>query len=103
MGRYDKYKQAVMEEQAFREEQKRLHKQHEQIEEDTVIIETPNMTKFLLRYLRWLMRTLFGVLLILLATAGLLTLLHPDSREAFFGVLQMIVGNLQELIGKEWF
>lgn len=101
MGRYDKYKELVQEEQHFREEQKQLHERHDEVDEDTVIIETTNTVKFLLVYLRLLGKTIFGIALILLAAAGLLTLLYPESRDAFEHVMLSIRDNLQQLLGKE--
>lgn len=98
MGRYEKYQEAVREERAFQQEQERLHEKHEEVKEDTVIIETPHIVKFLLLYLRLLGKTVFGVAMILLATAGLLTLLYPNTRQEFLVVLQSIMENIRELL-----
>lgn len=98
MGRYEKYQEAVREERAFRQEQQRLHEKHEDVEEDTVIIETPHLVKYLLLYLRSLGKTVFGTAMILLATAGLLTLLYPQTRQEFLVVLQGILENIRELL-----
>ena len=98
MGRYDKYQEAVREERAFQEEQERLHEKHSIEDEDTVVIETTNMTKFLLTYLRLFLRSAFGIILITLGTVGILTLLYPDSRAEFFAVLTQIAENIRQLI-----
>ena len=98
MGRYDKYQAAVKEELEFQKEQERLHDKHKTIEEDAIIIETSNMGKFLLNYLRNICRAAFGVVMISLSAAGLLTLLDPGSRAAFRLVLQGIAENIKQLI-----
>ena len=98
MGRYEKYQEAVREERAFRQEQQRLHEKHEEVEEDTVIIETPHIVKYLLLYLRILGKTVFGVTMILLATAGSLTILYPETRQELLVVLQGIFDNIRNLL-----
>ena len=98
MGRYDKYKKAVKEELAFKEEQEKLHQKHDHIDEDTVIIEKSNMVKFLLNFLRITLRTLFGVVTIVLTAIGVLTLLYPTTRNAFIDVLEQIFQNVSELL-----
>ena len=98
MSRYVKYQEAVRQEQDFRQEQQKLHEQYENVEEDTVIIETPNTVKYLLLYLRLLGKTIFGATVILFTSAGIMTLLYPDSRQAFLVVLQQVIENIKVLL-----
>lgn len=98
MGRYEKIKKAVKEDRAFKKEQEKLHEKHDGIDQDTVIIEKSNMAKFLLNFLRVLFRTLFGFITITLSTIGLLTLIYPDTRDAFFDVINQIIKDLVGLL-----
>lgn len=98
MGRFDKYRKAVEEEMAFNEEQDRLHEKHQEVAEETVIIETSNMGKFLLNFTRSGIRTIVNIALILLATVGILTLLYPETRTAFMNVIGRIILDIKHLI-----
>ena len=97
MGKYDKYAKAIKEEIAFNEEQENLHKKHENVPEDTVIIETGNMGKFMLNFIRAFIKTIFAIILIALATVGLLTLIYPETRDAFTVI---VTGIVQDILGK---
>ena len=59
MGRYQKYREAVGREREFREEQKKLHRKHEEVDQDTVIVEKTNMLKFLLAYFRGIVKSAY--------------------------------------------
>jgi len=98
MGIYDKYKKKINEEQDFKKEQKKLHKKHDKIPEDTVIIEKNGTMKIIAGLLRTIIRKLFGLIVIALATIGILTLIYPETRAAFFNVIQMIKADLFHLI-----
>ena len=90
MGIYDKYKNKINEEQDFKKKQRKLHKKHDKIPEDTVIIEKNGTMKIIVGLLRAIIRKLFGLIVIALATIGILTLIYPETRAAFAGVIQMI-------------
>ena len=98
MGRYEKVKKQVKEDLAFKKEQEKLHEKHEGISEDTVIIEKSNMWKFMINFLQTVLRTMFGVITVGLSTIGLLTLIYPDTRLAFFDVINQIFNDLVGLL-----
>lgn len=98
MGRYEKVKKQVREDRAFKKEQEKLHEKHEGVSEDTIIIEKSNMGKFMINFLQTSLRTLFGVITIGLSTIGLLTLIYPDTRTAFFDVVNQIFNDLVGLL-----
>ena len=98
MGGFKKYKEAVKEEIAFNAEQERLHNKHDQISEDTVIIEKRSTAKYVFRFIKAAVRSVFGIILIGLATIGILTLVYPETREAFLVVIQGIRNDLLDLI-----
>lgn len=98
MGKYDKYANAVKEEITWKGEQERLHDKHDSVPDDTVIIETGNMGKFMLNFIRSFLNTVFAVILILLATVGILTLIYPEPRGAFINVINIILEDLKNKI-----
>ena len=98
MGRYDKYRKAVKEEIAFNEEQDRLHEKHSNIDEDTIIIETSNMWKFLMTYLRLSLKTASSIMLVFLAAVGILTLIYPETRAAFQTLIETLIDEIKHLI-----
>ena len=98
MGRFDKYRKAVEEEIAWSKEQDRLHEKHQDIDDDTVIIETSNMGKFLLNFTRTGIHTIVSIVFIILAAIGILTLLYPETREAFYNVIGRIWLDIKHLI-----
>ena len=83
---------AVREELEWKEEQKKLHKKHEQIAEDVVILEKPHLVKFVIKkccrkysYLRYDTALYFGAII------GLTALFYPEVRQellqVFFEIL----------------
>ena len=94
MGRYQKYREAVGREREFREEQRKLHRKHKEVDQDTVIVEKTNMLKFLLAYFRGIVKALTGILLILLAAIGILAMLYPGPRNEVIKVLYEIAAEI---------
>jgi hypothetical protein len=100
MGKYDKFRAAVREEQEYQKEQQRLHRKHDEIDPDAVIVEKVNMLKFLLSYFRGIAKALSGVVLILLAAIGVLALLYPAPRGEVMEVLAEIAAEIRGFFGR---
>lgn len=98
MGKYDKFTSEIKEEKAFNKKQDRLHEKYEEIDEDKVIVETSNMTKFLLSFLKALLKTVIGIVVIILTTIGILTLIYPDSRAELFNIITGILNDIKMMI-----
>lgn len=79
MGLYDNKRKMMQE----REQQGKLREKYG-IEEKVVVKETGNMVKFLVRSAAGLIRIASLILLLLLAAAGLTTMLYPQLRQLFF-------------------
>ena len=98
MQKYEKYRRAMAEERAFVKDQARLHKKHEEIGEDRVIVEKANTLKFLLSFLRGTAKTVASAAFILIAAAGILALVYPQPRQELFLVIQNIIGEIKSLV-----
>ena len=98
MQKYEKYRRIMAEERDFQKDQEKLHKKHEEIREDQVIVEKANTVKFLLSFLRGLLKTLFSAAFILLAAAGILALVYPQPRQELLLVIQNIASEIRTLV-----
>lgn len=91
MGLYDNKRKMIEE----RERQGQLREKYG-IEEKVVIKETGNMVKFLIQCTAGLIRVTSVTLLLLLAAAGLTTLLYPQLRQLFFLTVGDALNSLQQ-------
>lgn len=96
MGLYDKYIEQMEKEEAFSREQGRLHRKHDDIDPDTVIVEKSNTVKFTLTFLRSVVKTVAAAMLILLAAIGLIALIYPDVRAE---LVQVAIETFDEIRG----
>lgn len=99
MGRYDKYKQLLKQENEFNEEQKRLHEKHDSIDEDKVIVEKSNTFKFTLSFLRGILKALCTIAIFVLAAIGLTTLIYPNVRDEFMVVVISVLNDVRAMVG----
>lgn len=67
--------------------------------EDVVIVEKSNTFKFTVTMLRNLIRVIATILLFTFATIGLITLVYPLSRDAFFEVINEIYTQFVSYVG----
>lgn len=100
MGKYDKYAKKIKEEREFKEEQDRLHKKHEGIDENKVIVETSNTYKFTLSFLRGALKTTCTIIIFILAAIGLITVIYPNVREELMVVVQAVIDEVMRMIGR---
>lgn len=98
MAKYDKYIDEIKKDKAFKEEQRELHQKHEHIDEDKVIVEKNVAVKATLTFTENIAKAIIGVILILLATVGILTLLYPETRSAFLTLLDSMLKQIKTLI-----
>lgn len=102
MGKFKKEKElarAVREELEWKEEQKKLHKKHEQIAEDVVILEKPHLVKFVMKSVAGSIRICATILLCMLAIIGLTALIYPEVRQELLQVLFEIMMEGKKMIG----
>lgn len=81
-------------EQAEKEKQKVLHEKHN-IKEDVVIVEKNNTFKFLVNMFIRGLKLCSTIIIICLATIGLIGLIYPDTREAYVGIYEQIMEQLK--------
>lgn len=98
MSKYAKLRRIMDEEREYTADQARLHEKHDQIPEDAVIVEKSTAVRSTVTFLKWILQAAAGVLFIALAAIGIITLLYPDIRSAFFVVLQEMVSEVKSMI-----
>lgn len=89
----------VKKEKEYQKEQQRLREKHEINNPDVVVVEKDNMWKFLIRFLAGLIRMLAAILLLTLASVGLLALVYPAPRTELLQVLGDIIRQIFRLSG----
>ena len=90
MGKFKKEKElarTVREELEQKEEQKKLHKKHEQIAEDVVIVEKSHVVKFLIKSVAGSIRICLQYCFIFLAVIGLHSMEFTRSAPELLQVL----------------
>lgn len=95
MGKYSKLNEMYTEERAFKKEQEKLHEKHSGIEQNTVILEKSGIPRATVSFIKSLGRVFFGIILILLAAIGVITLIYPELRENFWEVLKVTVNEVK--------
>lgn len=60
---------------------------HSDIDENKVIVEKSNTIKFILSFLRASIKTIATIILVSLATIGIITLIYPEIRAEFIEVI----------------
>lgn len=93
------YIEDIKKEQQFKKEQANLHKKHEEISEDKVIVEKNVAVKATLNMAQNIVKAIFAIIVVILTTVGILTLLYPETREVFFNLVNGLMDQLMQLIG----
>lgn len=89
---------AAKEEKEKQEEQERLRTKHHVEDEDVLIVEKPNLIKFLIRCGIRLVHVSATILIIILAAIGLIALIYPEIREVLMQVLERILQDAKHMI-----
>lgn len=95
MSMTSNYKRLMEEKLKYEEEQKNLHEKHKNIDENKVIVEKSNTVKFLVKAMTALVKTVAVIILILLATTGLITLMYDNLRTDFFQILMDTINSFK--------
>lgn len=77
----------LKQDEIYREQQEEIKKKHHIEDEDVVVVEKTNMGKFLIRLMIGIIRFAASAAIILLAAAGLITIIYPQSRQELIDVL----------------
>lgn len=81
----------IQKQQKINEEQKKIKQRHGIQEDNVIVVEKTNMTKFLIRTVAGIIKLAATICLLLLAAVGLFTLLYPEIREPFTIILNEIL------------
>lgn len=90
---------AAREELEKEAEQKRLHEKHNITDTQTVVVEKDNTFKFAIRMLGRLIRFTATVIMLILATLGIISLLYPEVRVELIRVLMSIYEQARNMAG----
>lgn len=91
-----KFIEAYEEEEAKKQEQKRLHTKHDIEDENVIIVEKSNMVKFSVKSLGVVLRSSATIILLCLAAIGLLCIVYPETRRPFQEVVAQIFNQLTQ-------
>ena len=101
MGKFQSsFMKAAREDLEREAEQKRLHEKHQEVSEQTVIIEKDNMIKFTIRMITKLIRLTATITILILAAIGLISMVYPQIRSVLVEVLLEILRQAQNMVGK---
>lgn len=85
----------IQKEKEFEKEQQNLKEKYSlDVSDDVVVVEKTNAYKFTVKMLVNAVKALATICLLVLATIGLITLIYPNSRNAFFYIMSSIYREL---------
>lgn len=87
----------IKEEHRFEEEQNALKDKHGIENPDVIVVEKTNMLKFLIRSFGILVRVVASIIILVLATIGVITLIYPDLRLGLLETFNSIFTQFQFL------
>lgn len=76
-----------------RKKQEKLLKKHNLEKENVVIVEKANVFKFIIKTLINIIKIAGSIILIILATIGLIGLIYPETRNAYYEIYNSIVNQ----------
>lgn len=80
------------------EEQQRLKDKHNIKDNNVVVVEKANMTKFTVKMAVRFIKLIATICLLVLAVIGLTTLIFPETREAFIGIFHQVIADTETMI-----
>ena len=98
MNKYAKMKEVANRETEFRNEQAALREKHKDIDQNKVIVEKNMAVKHTYSFIKSICRTIVGVLFILLAAIGVITLIYPELRTELISILSTIYNEISSMI-----
>lgn len=95
-----KFIEAYEEDEAFQKKQNHLHKKHMIEDENIVVVEKNNIIKFSLTSMVGLIRFVASVVLVILASIGLLCIIFDETRMPLINLLNDIVTQIRVEISR---
>ena len=87
----------VKAQEATVQEQKSLHEKHNIEDENIIVVEKSNMTKFLISTIGGVIRTLSTIILLILAIIGLTAIIYPEPRADLIDIMFDLVDQIKHL------
>lgn len=87
----------VKAQEATEQEQKVLHKKHNIEDENVIVVEKSNMTKFLISTIGGVIRTFATIVLLILAVIGLTAIIYPEPRADMIDILFDLIKQIKHL------
>lgn len=87
----------VKAQEATEQEQKVLHEKHNIEDENVIVVEKSNMTKFLISTVGGVIRTFATVVLLILAVIGLAAIIYPEPRADMIDILFDLIKQIKHL------
>lgn len=85
----------IQKEKEFEKEQRDLKEKYSlDVAEEVVVVEKSNAYKFTVKMIVNAIKALATICLLALATVGIITLIYPNSRNAFFDIMDNIYREL---------
>ncbi len=81
-----------------RQEQRKLKEKYNIPDENVIIKEKSHILKFLIKTGIALVKAVASMVVIGLCTIGILTLVYPETREPFFGIISQLLEQLHILL-----
>ena len=94
----DRLANKVIKKEEFEQQQQKLRKKYDVEEEGIIRIEKKRLTE-VLKNITILIKTILGIIHILLSALGAICILYPDTRVAMYNVFKDLIQQAINLLG----
>ena len=95
----DRLANKVIKKEESEQQQQKLRKKYDVEEEGIIRIEKKRLTEVLIKNITILIKTILGIIHILLSALGALSILSPDTRLAMYNVFKDLIQQAINLLG----
>ena len=95
----DRLANKVIKKEEFEQQQQKLRKKYDVEEEGIIRIEKKRLTEVLIKNITILIKTILGIIHILLSAHGAICILYPDTRVAMYNVFKDLIQQAINLLG----
>ena len=95
----DRLANKVIKKEEFEQQQQKLRKKYDVEEEGIIRIEKKRLTEVLIKNITILIKTILGIIHILLSALGAICILYPDTRVAMYNVVKDLIQQAINLLG----
>ena len=95
----DRLANKVIKKEEFEQQQQKLRKKYDVEEEGIIRIEKKRLTEVLIKNITILIKTILGIIHILLSAVVAICILYPDTRVAMYNVFKDLIQQAINLLG----